>query len=135
MRLKAPSYKNQAGSVLLEALISVAIFVVGVLGIMQLSGTLVKQTTESKYRTDASFFAQEAVGRMWADRANIASYGTATYAPRVAIANKITGALPNGGLDITLAPSATKTDARIAVSWRQAGESQRQVVVVTTIAN
>jgi type IV pilus assembly protein PilV len=129
------SLKKQKGSVLLETLIAVALFVIGVLGIMHLSGALVKQTIESKYRADASFYAQEVAGRMWADVDNVASYENTTYAPRVVIENKIKRALPNGALAITLTPNTASTSAKIEVTWKQAGEAQRRVVTNMTIAD
>jgi type IV pilus assembly protein PilV len=128
--------KKQKGSFLIEALISVAIFLVGVLGIMELNGVVIKQTAESKFRADASFYAQEVAGRLWADKANIGSYTTLTYAPRLALATKVANALPGGTLGITLTANGTgRTDASIAVGWRQAGEPTRSVITLTTVAN
>lgn len=133
MRLKT---KKQKGSFLIEALISVAIFLVGVLGILELSGVVIKQTAESKYRADASFYAQEVAGRLWADKINIASYTSATYAPRVALNTKIASALPSGTLNIVLTANGTgRTDAAVTVGWSQAGEPSRQVITLTTVAN
>lgn len=129
--------KKQKGSFLIEALISVAIFLVGVLGIMELNGVIIKQTAESKFRADASFYAQEVAGRLWADKVNIASYTTAsTYAPKVALANKIATALPGGSLAIALTANGTgRTDAQVTVGWQQSGEPMRRVVTLTTVAN
>lgn len=134
MRLK--NIKKQSGSLLVEALIAVAIFMIGVLGILQLSGVVIKQTAESKYRADASFFAQEAAGRLWADKINIASYTTTSYGPRLDISNRIASVLPNGTLAITLTPNGTgRTDAQVVVGWRQSGEPVRSVITITTIAD
>jgi type IV pilus assembly protein PilV len=97
-------------------MVSVGLFLVGVLSLVQLNATLVRQTSEAKYRADASFLAQEISGQMWADRVNVNSYGTSSYAPRVAFTQKVQLALPNGGVNIATTSSASKTDAVITVS-------------------
>lgn len=57
--------KKQHGSMLLEALISVVIFSMGILAIIGLQAASVRASTDAKYRTEASFLANELVGKMW----------------------------------------------------------------------
>ena len=49
---------TQQGVVLLEAMIAILIFSVGVLAIVGLQAAMIKNTSESKYRADASYIAQ-----------------------------------------------------------------------------
>jgi type IV pilus assembly protein PilV len=65
---------KQSGVALLEALIGILIFSIGVLAVVGMQAAAVKNVAESKYRMDASFLANEIVGQMWANRANLASY-------------------------------------------------------------
>lgn len=55
---------------LLEVLIAILVFAIGVLGVVSLHAVSVKNAGSAKYRTDASFLANQLLGQMWAgDRA------------------------------------------------------------------
>lgn len=58
---------RQEGYLLLEALISLVIFSLGVLGLMALLATAIQNNSQVKYRIDASLLASELIGRMWSD--------------------------------------------------------------------
>lgn len=66
--------KYQAGSGLLEQLISLLIFSVSLLGLMSMQGTAVNQANDAKYRAEASLLANQINGIMWTDRANLSNY-------------------------------------------------------------
>ena len=59
------SMKHQAGVMLIEALIAILIFSVGVLGIIGLQGSATKASTDARYRSEAALLANELIGRMW----------------------------------------------------------------------
>jgi type IV pilus assembly protein PilV len=59
---------------LLEALIGILIFSIGILGLMGLQAVSIKNTTEARYRSEAGYLANQIVGRMWTDKSNLASY-------------------------------------------------------------
>jgi type IV pilus assembly protein PilV len=60
---------------LLEALISIAIFSIGVLGLIGLQAAAIKNADDARQRAVAAFYANQLISRMWADdRANLASY-------------------------------------------------------------
>lgn len=64
----------QRGSMLLEGLIAILIFSVGILAIVGMQATAIKNSADAKYRADASYLANQIIGQMWADRGNLASY-------------------------------------------------------------
>ena len=64
----------QRGSILLEGLIAILIFSVGILAIVVLQATAIKNSADAKYRGDASYLANQIIGQMWADRSNLATY-------------------------------------------------------------
>jgi type IV pilus assembly protein PilV len=66
--------KKQKGSMLLEALIAILIFSMGILALMGMQVTAINTVSESKYRSNAGFLANRIIGQIWADRANIATY-------------------------------------------------------------
>lgn len=57
--------KGQSGIMLLEALIAILIFSLGVLGIIGLQASAVSASRDAKYRTDAGLLANELIGQMW----------------------------------------------------------------------
>jgi len=56
------------GSVLIEGLIAILVFSVGILAIVRLQATAINNTQDAKLRADASFVASQIIGQMWADR-------------------------------------------------------------------
>lgn len=65
---------RQRGSTLLEALVAILIFSIGVLGLIGLQAVSIKNSIDAKYRADAAFLANQIIGQMWVDRANIDNY-------------------------------------------------------------
>ncbi len=57
---------RQGGFMLLEVLVAILIFAVGILGLVGLQANAVQQSGMAKYRADASLLANELVGQMWA---------------------------------------------------------------------
>lgn len=62
-----PGVASQRGIVLIDALIAVVIFSIGIVGMVSLLGTASKLSGDAKYRTDAAMFADQVVGLMWTD--------------------------------------------------------------------
>lgn len=58
---------SQQGVVIIEAMIAILIFSIGVLGIIGMQANMVKNTSDSKYRADAGYLAQQTIGTMWSD--------------------------------------------------------------------
>lgn len=56
---------SQSGAMLIEALIALLIFSVGVLGIIGLHSTAAKVSGDARYRSEAALLATELVGKMW----------------------------------------------------------------------
>ncbi len=69
-----PVKRSQGGIILIEALIAILIFSMGILAIIGLQAQSVRNSSEAKYRADASFLVNQIIGRLWADRSNIATY-------------------------------------------------------------
>ena len=62
---RRPRPGNQGGSILLEALIAILIFSLGILAVVGMQTTAVRAATDAKYRSDASLLANELIGQMW----------------------------------------------------------------------
>jgi type IV pilus assembly protein PilV len=65
----------QRGSVLLEALIAILLFSMGMLALAGVQAAAIKNAAEAKYRAEASFLASQIIAQMWGENpANLASY-------------------------------------------------------------
>jgi type IV pilus assembly protein PilV len=100
--------KNQQGSVLIEALISVLIFSMGILALVGLQTAMLKNTSESKYRAEASFLAQQRLGQMWGNPENLAGF----------IVPEIVPSLPNGTRTAAVGVNRFVT---VTVTWQAPG--------------
>ena len=113
----------QHGVVLLEALVAVLLFSMGVLALVGLQAAMIKNTSDSKYRAEASFIAQQRIGIMWSDPANALTY------------------LENGTDISALLPSGTRTVTQpapsqyvVTVTWQQPGQPAHNFTTIATIA-
>ena len=59
---------------LLEVLIGILIFSIGVLSVVAMQAVAIKNVTQSKIRADAGFLAARLIAQMWTDSGNVASY-------------------------------------------------------------
>ena len=119
---------SQRGVMLLEAMIAILIFSIGILSIVGLQASMIKNTADAKLRSEASYLAQERIGQLWtADPATLPAYLEA--APGTDISAQIPG-----GLRTTTSPSAGQYV--ITVSWLQPGPNQprHSYTTVVTIA-
>mgnify|MGYP003383212455 FL=1 len=86
MRQSSPK-SSQAGMALIEAMVAIFIFSIGILAVIGMQAVAVRTASDAKYRADAAFLADQIIGQMWSDQgtpnqANLASYvtGAATVA-------------------------------------------------------
>jgi type IV pilus assembly protein PilV len=81
-RAHRPGSPAQRGAFLLEALIAILIFSLGVLGIVGLQAKSIRYVSDAQYRGEAAFMVNSYLSKMWAaDYKNLsANYGDATVA-------------------------------------------------------
>ncbi|MBI5890539.1 MAG: type IV pilus modification protein PilV [Nitrosomonadales bacterium] len=114
---------GQHGVVLVEAMVAILLFSVGILAIAGLQATMLQNTSEAKYRAQASYAAQQTIGKMWANPAN-------TYAGVYNVATPISD-LPNGILTVNQA--ALNGPYLITVTWQQPGQDPHTFSTSATI--
>ncbi len=68
--------RSQQGVMLIEALIGILIFSIGILAMMGMQSVAMRTTIDSKYRSEAAYLANQMIGNLWGDRADIATYDT-----------------------------------------------------------
>ncbi len=113
--------QNQRGIILLEGLIAVVIFSLGILALVGLQSASIRNTTDAKYRVDASFIANQAIGMMWTKRSDLESFeGASTVAE-----------LPNGTRTIDV----DGNDVTVTVTWQLPGEAAAHTHTVAARIN
>jgi type IV pilus assembly protein PilV len=122
---------RQVGAYLLEALIGILIFALGVLGIVGLQAASLRTTTDSALRAEAVFAANQLLGQMWADdeASLVANYSSAfNQQPYKDFAKQLKTA--QGGawvadpavvFDAVAAPSQTSHYVVINIQWKSTG--------------
>jgi type IV pilus assembly protein PilV len=112
--------KTQQGIALIESLIALLIFSMGILAIVGLQGYMVKATTEGRSRAEATFLAQNRIAMVWADPSNVVGYAEA----RTAIAGR-----PGWERETTI----NGTEVTVTIFWQQPGEPGHQYTAIATI--
>lgn len=69
--------RGSAGFALIEVMVSVLLFAIGILGLVGLQASMTQAQTASKVRADAANLADELTAIIWSDMNNIAAYTTA----------------------------------------------------------
>ena len=137
---------RQSGVMLLEALIAILVFSLGVLGLVSLQASTVQAGRDAQYRSQASTLAGDLVGQMWAsDRVgtnlqtsfqgdgeqvgptNVVTDGAAYTAWAGRVSNQLPGTIDFPPVvQVTpgvVGPPATATQVIITVRWRAPNEA------------
>jgi type IV pilus assembly protein PilV len=121
MRQPPPLKSAQQGAVLIEAMVAILIFSLGVLAIVGLQANMIKNVADSKYRSEASYIAQSRIAQMWTDPDNLASY-IETNTP-------ITALLPGGTRTVTQPAPGQFT---VTITWLVPGPNESTHNYTTT---
>ena len=130
---------RQSGVALLEALVGILIFSIGILALMGLQAQSIRNTVEAKYRNEAAYLANRIIGEMWVDRPNLANYdtGAGTSPQMTAWRTQVAAALPRVVVGGTNSPTIQVAGNQVTVTifWRMPGNDsvQRQYSVVAQI--
>jgi type IV pilus assembly protein PilV len=117
--LHRPSGRRaQRGVALIEALISILIFSIGVLGLMGLEARAINFSVDAEDRNRAALFASEVASTLWlSGSGNVGNAITAnSTAWNTSVADPTGTGLPNGA--ITVAQIGTTNAADITITWK-----------------
>ena len=99
--------KSQTGSFVIEALISILLFAVGIVALVMIVAQGTNQVGQSKYRNEASYLAGELIGDMWVSPSSLSAFAASNdWNSRVA-------ALPGGQATYPV----SGTQVAIDISW------------------
>lgn len=110
------SKSAQQGVVLLEALIAILLFSMGVLALVGLQAAMIKNTSDAQYRSDASFIAQQWIGIIWSNPDNAAAY---VIPDNTDSRYDISNLLPSGTRTVT---EPTPGQFVVTVTWQEHGK-------------
>lgn len=111
----AKSARRQEGVALIEALVAVLIFSIGILAVVAIQAFAVTAVTDAKYRADASFLANQALGRLWGDPANLSLHAEADV--------DVAG-LPKGKRTVEISGNR----AVVTIRWQLPGSDEHEFV-------
>jgi type IV pilus assembly protein PilV len=126
------SKATQRGALLLEALMAVAVFSIGVLGIVGLHAQAIRHVHAAHCRSEAAHLVQALIGRMWAeDPATLAARYDASadgegYVAFSRLARRLPGADMTGNapeVRIESGPVLSSRKVTVAVHWQLPGET------------
>lgn len=127
---------TQKGVMLLEALIGILIFSIGILALIAMQSVAVTQVRDAHYRTDAAILAEQMLGNL-----TLITSSNPPVSPSAAITlwqTSVAQLLPSGSGTVTTAanPLGNKvTNVTITVTWRAPGaSSDSNHVTVATLA-
>lgn len=135
-------FPSQRGSMLLEGLIAILIFSVGILAIVGMQGSAIKATTDAKYRSDAGLLANQLIGSMWvSDRttatlqSNFGSPGGAAYVSwRDEVVNALPGVVVNPAANLPTVVIDGAGMVTVTVYWKAPNDkSAHQYVAIAQV--
>ncbi len=111
---------------LIEALIGLLIFMLGILALIGMQGVAMQYTIDARHRSEASFLANQIIGTMWVDRANLSSYDTSLgggNSARAAWISSVQATLPGATDGNAPVIAISDRQATVTVSWQRPGDS------------
>lgn len=130
------NHQQQQGSVLLEGLIAILIFSMGILAIVGLQAAAIKTVADSQYRLEASFLANRLIAQMWTDTGNIANYALPGGAAAEAWEDEVVDLLPGAAANLptvnVVGDAASGYTVTMQLNWKMPGENSAHKY--TTIA-
>lgn len=117
---------RQQGVMLIEALIGILIFMLGILALIGMQAVAMQYTIDAKYRAEASFLANQIIGVMWVDRSNLNNYDTTGGGGTTQLTSwvsQVQQTLPNatGANAPSIAISARQ--ATVTIQWQRPGDT------------
>ncbi len=139
MRLIVPS---QRGSTLIEGLLAIVVFSVGLIGLLMLLAATLVDSANAHYRSQASLLASELVAQMWTGDRSLPAlqlrFGDANAAEYRNWRQRVEATLPgvSAATNLPQVSIDAQRDVTITLAWRVPGEAgPHQLVVHTRVAD
>ncbi|NCQ51466.1 hypothetical protein GW796_06145 [archaeon] len=117
---------NNKGFFILEALVSIVIFMIGILGVLKIQEDTIRSTSDSQYRISASYMASNVLSQIMIDKANITNYvdGSSTeYISWLAdLQSNLPGVASNPPTIVT-SVVGSGTLVQVSIFWQKPGDA------------
>ncbi len=129
---------RQRGSALIEGLLAIVVFSVGLIGLLMLLSAALVESGNARYRSEASLLASDLVGRMWSGdrsasslKARFGDTGTDEYQQWL---KRVQANLPGVTTTANLPQVEIDDDRNVTITlgWRSPGETAAHQLVVAT---
>lgn len=123
--------RSFAGYVLLEALVGLLIFSLGLLGLIGFQASAMKIASDSRFRTEAAMLADELIGKMSMSKISTVQTEYSADGSKFSdwLNNRVKGGskLPGAAASVTFATANTNATllATVTISWDLPGSSGR----------
>ena len=120
---------DQAGFMLIEAMVSIVVFSIGVLGLVALLAAVIKETSNAQYRIEASMLTDQLIGEMWGeDKATLPASFSSPDGPRYQAWLTRSVQAANNGLPGAVATPPTvvfgaNNQVTVTVFWQMPGSA------------
>ncbi len=127
--------RNDQGVALLEVLISILMLALGVLALIGLQAAMSANSTDAKFRAEASYLATQLVGQMWVDQANLSQYVVSggacaqSYVGCTTWLATVQQRLPAGGAVVTINGNAVS----VTVTWQMPGGATHRYLLSANV--
>jgi type IV pilus assembly protein PilV len=114
----------QRGSALLEVLIAVLLFSIGIISLLRVLGVAVGDAGDVEFRAVAAAMADTTIGRMWVDRAQLGNY---------VVTNAAVAELPGG----TQTVAVNGNVVTVTITWQppRTATARTHTVTATLVGN
>lgn len=141
--MKTPRLKDHQGFTLIEVLVSILIFSVGIVGLVGMQSLMISHSIDAENRIEAGHFANQLIGQMWGDRgandANLDTYDTVDGGTRpdghylVSWITNVQANLPGASGGSAPLVRVTGNQVDITIFWRLPSDSQTHSYSTTAI--
>ena len=121
---------SQRGIALMECLMALLIFSVGLLGLLGLEARVMNISVDSENRGRAAMLASEVASQMWLNN-TVLSTAPTIVAIAANAGNQTQGGLPGGVVTVTPVPLTTNA-ADITVTWQEVSDTAGNLSTLTT---
>jgi type IV pilus assembly protein PilV len=128
--------RTQHGMALLECLMALLIFSVGLLGLLGLEARVMGISTDSENRSRASMIASEVASQMWLNNTvdPVALAGVPAYTALVArVADQTQGGLPGGLPPAVVLVPGNPNAADITITWQEVADASASQLTTRVI--
>jgi type IV pilus assembly protein PilV len=129
---------GQRGSSLIEGLLALVVFSIGLMGLLMLLSATLIDSGQARYRSEASFLASDLVARLWSGDRSLASlqsrFGNTESDDYQTWLQRVQASLPgtSAAANQPVIEIDNERNVIITIGWQTPGETRSHRVVVST---